>query len=233
MAQSAMPHSPVASPSGILGSTMSKRKKETNPHCPVAGCEATKPHAEDDVVRGLIKMFAPPAEMASWVCSAIHELAESISRDLEEGRVFAWISRLRQPEELYFRALYAIFIASELELHHIISGAMPNSITPMYKKVNALILEGQGELTSVKPGLMFGTFRPIETLHGGAHTSFSSLFTCISIVHHPDMLPAEYMEKYLGHLKTYCSRLNYISGVFKAGKEKEVVLEAIKQLHRS
>jgi len=36
------------------------------------------------------------------------ELSQSICRDLAEKKIFAWISRLRPPEEIYIRTLYAL-----------------------------------------------------------------------------------------------------------------------------
>lgn len=81
------------------------KKKKTNPHCPVAGCQTTQPHADDPIVQGLILEFAPPEKMTLWARTAMAELSESICRDLVAKKVFAWHSRLRQPEELYIRTL--------------------------------------------------------------------------------------------------------------------------------
>lgn len=108
---------------------------------------------------------------------------------------------------------------------------MPNSITPIYEVVNREIYEGRGGLTSPKPGLNFGEFTTMEILHNGAHTSFSSLFTSVSIARTKQM--SSFAEKYFGHLNVYCTRMDYNSKMFKAGREKALVLEAIKQLHRA
>jgi hypothetical protein len=99
-----------------------KRKQKLNPHCPVPGCKTDKPHAADAIVSALIHEFAPPEKMTSWVLSGIAELRNSIDKDLKAGQMFAFLTRLRQPEELYIRTMYALFIASEKELHHIFVG---------------------------------------------------------------------------------------------------------------
>ena len=78
--------------------------------------------------------------------SAIAELGRSISRDLAEGKYFAWFTRMRQPEELYVRTVYALFIATEKELHHIISGETPNGLAGYYRAVNKIVFEGRGLL---------------------------------------------------------------------------------------
>ncbi|HLI63286.1 MAG TPA: hypothetical protein VKV05_07785 [Terriglobales bacterium] len=143
---------------------MSKQKNRANPHCPVPGCKTFKPHADDDQVKGLISTFAAPDKMARWVCAAISELGQSMQRDWTEKKTFAWLSRLRQPEELYIRTLYALFIANEKELHHVISGDPPNGISPLYDKVNEVVFGGRGILTTTQPG----SFKPMEFLHQAA-----------------------------------------------------------------
>ena len=63
--------------------------------------------------------------MTLWTRLAMGELTESISRDREENKIFAWYSRLRLPEELYYRTLYALFVATEDELHHVLFWSPP------------------------------------------------------------------------------------------------------------
>lgn len=162
--------------------------------------------------------------------SAIVELGQSISRDLAEGKYLAWHTRLRQPEELYIRTLYALFIATEKELHHIISGETPNGLSGYYRQVNRLVFEGRGLLLADQPGLNYGTFKPMETLHDGAHASFKAFLTVIGMRKNPEFLPSA--EAYTKHLLTYCKYLDYMEGMLRAGKEKKHVLEGVKNLHR-
>lgn len=203
-----------------------------NPYCPVSGCKTDKPHADDPIVAGLIAEFAPPENMTAWVLAGMAELRNSIVRDMTDGQVFAWFTRLRQPEELYIRTLYALFIADEKELHHILSGDMPNSLSGMYEKVNELIFEGTGRLKTEQPGLQFGSFTAMDTLNDGAHVSFAAFTTCISLIRQPHEIPPNFKEQYHKHLTTYCDYLNYMKGMFEAGKPKEHVLEGVKSLHK-
>jgi hypothetical protein len=202
-----------------------------NPHCPVNGCRATKPHADDPIVKGVIAEFAPPDKMTIWVHVAMAELRESICKDLSENRIFAWHTRLRQPEELYIRTLYALFIATERELHHILSGEMPNGLSQLYERVNKVIFQDKGPLKKTLPGLNEGTFKPIDTLNDGAHTSFRAFTTCIGLARNRQYLPSP--EKYREHLSRYCAYLEYMHGMFKAGKDKEDILVAVRKLHGS
>ena len=146
------------------------------------------------------------------------ELAQSIGRDLEGKKVFAVHTRIRQPEELYIRTLYALFVATDEEIPHILSGATSNGLARLYSEVNRVVFEGRGLLLVQQPGQSYGTFAPIDTLHDGAHVSFRSFLTCIGWIRDPENLPST--EKYCQHLRTYCDYLNYMHQAFKAGKKK-------------
>jgi hypothetical protein len=174
--------------------------------------------------------FAPSDKMASWTLAAMAELGESICRDLMEAKAFAFHTRVRQPEELYIRTLYTLFLASDEELPHIMSGAVPNGLARYYEAVNKEIFDGRGLLLVSRPGESYGTFKPIDTLHDGAHVSFRSFLTCIGWKLHPENMPAP--DAYCKHLKTYCDYLNYMAGAFKAGKNKADVLIGVKNMHR-
>jgi hypothetical protein len=204
--------------------------KKVNPHCPVSGCKTAKPHADDPIVKGLIHEFAAPEKMTMWTLSAMAELSKSICRDLTEKRFFAWYTRLRQPEEMYIRTLYALFIATDKELHHILSGDMPNGISGLYAEVNGVVFGDRGLLQVSQPGLTYGTFKPMDSLHEGAHTSFRAFLTCIGMARDQTSLPSA--DTYCKHLATYCKYLEYMHGMFKAGKEKNEVLAGIINLHK-
>lgn len=195
-------------------------KKKINPHCPFSGCKTTRPHADDPIVQGLIHEFAPPEKMTMWTLAAMAEISKSICRDLTENRFFAWYTRLRQPEGMYIRTLYALFIATERELHHILSGEMPNGLSGLYAEVNKVIFEGRGSMQTSQPGLSYGTFKPMDSLHEGAHTSFRAFMTCIGLARGHTLMPSP--EIYAKHLSIYCQYLDYMHGMFKAGKEKKV-----------
>jgi hypothetical protein len=211
---------------------MKKAKKKINPHCAVPGCKTKQPHQDDHIMKGLIAEFGPPDKLTYWVLGAMTELRESITRDLMEKRIFAWHTRLRQPEELYIRALYVLFIATEKEKHHILSGETPNGLSSLYAKVNEVVFDGQGLLQTEQAGLKYGSFTPMETLHDGAHVSFRAFLTVIGTVKNPEYLGSDFPGKYLVHLNTYCNYLNYMRQMFKAGKSKEVVLAGVKNLHK-
>ena len=160
------------------------------------------------------------------------QLAQSISRDIAGKKIFAWYSRLRQPEELYIRVLYALFVASDAELPHVLSGDPPNGLSSMYAKVNEVVFGGRGALDVVRPGLLSGSFKAMDMLNMGAHTSFAAFATWRGLLRHPEGLRPDFPEAYAQHLAAYCARLNYMYEMFKAGKSKDDVLAGVIQLHR-
>jgi hypothetical protein len=214
----------------IMGLVHMSKKEQPNLHCPVAGCRTKQPHLDDPIVQGLMREFAPAEKMTRWTLAAMLELRDSICRDLRENKLFAFHTRIRQPEEIYIRTLYTLFVATEPELPHILSGATPNGMAGLYREVNRVVFEGRGLLLEKRAGRQGGTFAPIDTLHDGAHASYRSFLTCIGWSLSPQDVPKP--EVYCKHLDTYCGYLNYMNGMFKAGKEKEHVLVGVKRMHR-
>ena len=66
----------------------------------------------------------------------------------------------------------------------------------------------------------------MDILHGGAHGSFHAFLTCIGLSRNPENLPSP--QKHREHLQKYCAYLEYMHGMFKAGKEKKHVLAGVK-----
>jgi hypothetical protein len=200
---------------------MTKRKKP-NPYCPVPGCQTKQPHADDFLVKALIDRFGAPDKCLSWVLGGMAELRDSVTEDILDRRLFSWYTRMRQPEELYFRTLYILFLASSNEVPHILSGDLPNSFSQIYDKVNEVILEGRGEMTEVKPGLVSGEFRMIDNLNDGAHVGFGAMQMIVNIAQNPEFTPN--MAEYLRHIENYCAWINDMRQMFEGGKDKQTVL---------
>lgn len=180
------------------------------------------------MVKALIAEFVPPERMTYRAFTAMGELSASMNRDFEEGRLFAFLSRMRQVEELYIRTLYTLFVATEPELPHISSGDWPNGLSGYYAKVNELVFEGRGQLLDP-------VYRPIDTFHGGAHASFGTMFTCIAIVYFQQQGQRDdraLAADYCGHAQRYCSYLKYMFDMFSAGKDRKDVLCGVIALHK-
>src|ERR1700686_1688027 len=199
---------------------MAKKHQKINPNCPVPGCKAKAPHLSDPVVAALVHNFSDLANVAGWACASIAELGMSVADDVAAGRHFAMITRTRQLEELYIRALYAMFIADPGEVAHLMSDATPNSFSVMYRKVNQSVFGGKGLLEVSQPGLPSATFPGMGTTNSGAHASFSTMMMVVGFVKNPQYLAPFKDGQYFDHISIFCSYLDHARKQFKAGKDK-------------
>ncbi len=203
----------------------------TTPACPVSRCKAKTPHLDDSTVKAFMRQS--PAEVIDWTKRCIVELIQSVIDDVNKGRIFAYLTRWRDPEELYTRVLYALFVAPADHLPHIFSGDMPNGFAAMWKKVNEVIFEGNGMLFKEQVGLNGEVFTPMDTLNQNAHNSFSTMLTTISVVRSKPEEWQPRIKKHVEHWQKYVEYLNHIEQLFRAGRKKEDVLQAIINMHRS
>lgn len=186
---------------------------------------------EDRAVQGIAALFSEPAQLTSWVKAAIAELQRSISDDVTGGRYFAYLTRWRQPEELYYRTLYVLFVAEDLELPHIFSGEMPNGFRAMWKKVNDVVFEGRGVFEENQRGLQGEPFTIMDTINSAGHASLASMVMCIGLIRNREY--RRYIPHHLNRWKRMCYDLNYMEEMFKAGKSKRDVLVAIQKIYKS
>jgi hypothetical protein len=205
-------------------------KAKPNPFCPVPLCRTTAAHTDDPVVSALVKVFSVPANLANSSLGAMVDLRESVSADIRATRHFAWMTRIRLVEEIYFKALYCVFFATADELPHIFSGAMPNSVLPMYRKVNEVILEGRGQWEVQQSGFTSGQFTPLGIMHSSAHASYAAMMTAISYARMPQA--STQLDSFVKHINNYCVRLDYMHKMFNAGRDKQIVLDALTSMHR-
>ncbi len=207
-----------------------KKPKKKNAHCPVPGCRTKQPHLSSSTTAGLHHQFSNPEKLAEWVKHCIAELINSVVCDVNKGRFFAYLTRWRQPEELYHRALYILFVADEAAIPHIVSGDLPNSFSAMWKAVNQTVFDGKGTLDKPQLGLNGEQFTAMDTLNNSAHASFATILTCYEFVRKPE-LRAPIIDKHLESWKKLCDSLDQIEEMFKAGKSKAEVLTQFKKLH--
>jgi hypothetical protein len=203
-----------------------KKKKPANPHCPVRGCKTNQPHATDRNVAELVERFAQPDKALTWVHASLSELLDSMIDDYNSNRHLAWFTRMRQVEELYFRTLYIVFLIPDTEVPHWLSGDSPNSLSFFYNKVNNEILHGRGRL--MDPNAELGLDRLIEFIHSGAHVDYRAMQHIARFGQagrRPD-------NRYLNHVQTYIRYIDHVRALFEAGRDKQMVLQVIKNMHR-
>jgi hypothetical protein len=204
------------------------RENKAGAHCPL--CKTPNPHTDDSTVAEIVSMFSDPDFLTLRSLEALVELHNSIRADMSERRFFAWQTRLRQIEEIYYKALYCALFADDAELPHIFSGSEPNRIMFFYGKVNEVIFEGRGIWESEPPDGVSELFKPIKILHGSAHASFFSMH--IARGYTQQLIPSTYAEKLLQHINNYIIRLEYMHNMFKAGRDKQTIIDALRSMHR-
>jgi len=153
-----------------------------------------------------------------------------MTADIASGRTFGWITRLRQVEELYMRCVYVLLLSPDDEVPHVFSSETPNGFDFIYVKVNGAIFAGRGVLKDTQPGLTYGNFTPMKTIHNAAHASFQSLMTWKGSQMFPDSIK-EWPPKFLKHVDTYRTYLDHVGSLFAAGRDKPTILAALKNMH--
>jgi len=209
-----------------LDSRMSKSKKR-NVHCPVPGCRTQQPHLLSSTTASLHQIFSNPERLAEWVKCCIAELINSVIGDINSGRFFAYLTRWRQPQELYCRALYILFVAEEAAVPHIVSGELPNSFSRMWESVNETVFDGKAALDAPLTGLRGEQFTAMNTLNESAHASLATIVMCVEFARKPDFR-APIIDKHLAYWKTLCNHLDQIEKAFKTGRNKQEVLAEFK-----
>ena len=99
--------------------------------------------------------------------------------------------------------------------------------------MNEVIFESNGTLFKEQIGLGGAAFIPMDTLNQGAHNSFSTMLTPISVVRSSPEEWQPRIKKHVEHWQKYVEYLNHIEQPFRAGRKKEDVLQAIINMHRS
>jgi hypothetical protein len=124
-----------------------------------------------------------------------------------------------------------LFIANDGELPHVLSDARPNDLAGMWKEVNRVVFEGRGTLETPQEGLNGGEFTGMSILYNSAHASLSTMATSVGIGTSPGAL-ADVAKKHLQHCEEFCIYLNYMEGIFRAGKAKSSVLTGVRNIHK-
>jgi hypothetical protein len=207
------------------------QNQSTTAFCPVPRCGTKTPHTDNLTVQAGMRLSS--AEIIDWTKRCIVELIQSVIDDLNKGRIFAYLTRWRDPEELYTRVLYALFVAPADHLPHILSGDMPNGFAAMWRKVNEVVFENNGTLFKEQVGLDGKVFTPMDTLNQNAHNSFSTMLMTMGVVRGKPEEWQPRVKKHVEHWQKYVEYLNHVEQLFRAGRKRQDVLQAIINMHRS
>lgn len=188
---------------------------------------------DDEIVSALHEQFLKDrTSLALWTKSCIAEIMQSVADDLRQGRCFAYLTRWRQPEELYHRALYIMFVASPDEIPHVISGETPNNFSDVWRKVNEVVFEGKGNLLTLLGAATGKESKLMNALNSHAHASYITMLTCIGMRRSTfDLSPL--IKDHMSHWQRFCLYLDQIEELFRADNKRDAVLTAIRNMHKS
>jgi hypothetical protein len=108
-------HKPAKAAKAATWRRKMNQNQPTAPACPVPRCGTKTPHTTSLTVQAFTRQS--PADVIDWTKRCIVELIQSVIDDVNKGRIFAYLTRWRDPEELYKRVLYAMFVAPADHLH--------------------------------------------------------------------------------------------------------------------
>jgi hypothetical protein len=202
---------------------VAKKKTKINLHCAVIGCRTKQPHLSNPTTAGIHAAFTKPEQLAAWVKASLVEIVQSVIDDVNNHRYFAYLTRFRQPEEMYYRALYVLFVAQPPEITHIMSNEVPNSFSAMWKAVNAKVYAGKGSLDRQQVGLGSEPFTAMDTLNSGAHASLGAVVTVIDLSRNR-VKWQPIIAKHINYWKSLCDNLDWIEQKFKAGDSATDIL---------
>jgi hypothetical protein len=100
----------------------------------------------------------------------------------------------------------------------------------MWRAVNRDIFDGRGGLDTLKTNPSGEEFTAMDMLNESAHASFAAIAISIAIARSPDAQAQ--ITKHVGHWKKLYPYLNYMEGMFTAGKSKSDVLVGVRNLHK-
>lgn len=210
-----------------------KKQKQVNRHCPVPGCKTKAPHEAERAVQTLLSQS--PATIINWTKRCIVELIQSVIADVNApgaGRMFAYMTRWRDPEELYHRVLYALLIAPACHIPHIFSGDLPNGFSAVWREVNKVIYEGRGGLLKEHTDPSGRTFTAMGLLNQHAHNSYFTMLMTFGVVKEGGDEWKRHVQRHVESWQRRVEYLNHIEGLFRAGRDKAVILSAITNMHR-
>jgi hypothetical protein len=201
--------------------------EKKNPHCPVPGCKTKKPHLSSPTIAGIHHVIAKPETTAAWAKMCIVELVQSVESDVLAHRYFAYLTRWRHTEELYYRALFVIFCAEQTEIPHIASNETPNGFSAMWRKVNEIVYDGKLAHDQKQLGLSGEEFTAMEMLNSVGHASFATIVALIDVSKNRDEWKPR-IDKHMAYWKQLCTNLNFIEKGFKEGKSRAEALAEFK-----
>lgn len=185
-----------------------------------------KDHLTDPVLKFIYGR--QPFELVDDYANALEEIRFSMCDDIRHDRRGAFLSRLRDQQECYFRALWVGLLATSEEVVHDASGAPPHTMfAKLSHMVSEQILDKENQLSTILVSPQNVRFSAAGLLNTSTHMSALFLAYRRSL---PEEAVKEMYAKIDHHVEVEVAGLRYISGMLRAGKPRSVVIQGVRQI---
>jgi hypothetical protein len=191
--------------------------------CPQCG----QKHFKKDRFLKIIHAIEPWKLVRDYM-AVMMEVSMSMQNDAIENRKGAFIARLHDYKELYFRGLWVGLMATPEEIIHDASGEKPRlTLVKLTKEVCTTVFDEDTKLPVILTGVAKTQPKARNILNSSTH--FSALF----LLQRGLLSNIEAKHMYDGVLKSIqmeAAHLRYVSGALKAGKKKRDIIHALRIL---
>jgi hypothetical protein len=193
--------------------------------CPVPKCG--KDHFRQD---GILKLIhaSEAWSLVDQYQKLMLEIFASMQNDAVGNRSGAFLTRLRDAEECYFKGLWVGLMASPEEIVHDSSGESPWWTLATFEKwVSKTVFDNESRLSAKLSAPGNPDFKAMDTLNASTHLTAKFL---LQLSHFPDDDAKVMYGKALINIQTEVSHLGYVSNALKAGKDRNMLIRAVRTL---
>ena len=191
--------------------------------CPQCG----QKHLKKDRLLKVIRVIEPWKLVQDYM-SVLLEVRASLQNDANDNRKGAFIARLRDYKECYFRGLWVGLVATPEEIIHDASGEKPwLTLTKLAKRVSLAVFDEDSRLPASLPGPRKAKSRPMNILDPSTH------LTALFLLNRGLLSDAEakhMFESVLKSIEMEAAHLRFVSGALKGGKKQKEILHALRNL---
>jgi hypothetical protein len=185
-------------------------------------------HLADPILAYIHKL--PAYELVTQYADALEEILTSMRDDIKHDRRAAYLTRLRDYLECYFKALWTGLLATPDEIIHDASCQAPYlMLSELAKKVCKEVLEEDSKLSQAFLSPENVQFKPIHLLNATTH------MTALYLTYYKTLDEASIQNMYSGNDRSaqfQVAALRYVAGMLKAGKPRSITIQGVRQISR-
>jgi hypothetical protein len=151
-----------------------------------------------------------------------------MQNDASDNRKGAFLTRLRDYKESYFRGLWVGLLATPEEIIHDASGEKPwLTLAKLAKRISRTVFDEDSQLSATLPAPRKTNSKAMNILDPSTH------MTALFLLNRGLLSDSEAKHLYdavLKAIETEAAHLRYVSGALKAGKKKKDIVNALRPL---